>query len=61
MKVLVWGQNLLTEQDQIELQGNINFPGVEGVMYEIVEVESDLNDMANHVAYIVRRKQDQPT
>ncbi len=61
LKVIVWNQVLLDEQDQIELRGDPNHPGTIGTMYEIVEVESDLNDMANHVAYIVRRKQDQPT
>lgn len=57
-KILIWGEELLTLQDYIELEGDPNEPG-SGVLYEIVEVDKDYRRLGNHVSYIIRRKQDQ--
>lgn len=59
LRIIVWNRDALTLQDQIELKGDFNAPGTIGTMYEIVEIESDLSEIGNHITYIVRRKQDQ--
>lgn len=58
MKLMLWTQDLLELQDQVELEGNLNIP-FSGVLYEVVELTQDKRARTGMSTYIIRRKQDQ--